>query len=474
MVTPVSPACEYRHSLPLVCWCDKGSLAHRTVAPTFRTQRPTRPRDRCESLTNPCALWLDETGLFHSPAPQRIDCGMNRLIASLIKSPTEEKEDMLPVEEATDGNASKDEPPQDQPLPEDDAEKATEQDTDVAKDKRRDTDVEKETAQDNDVEGETRMTEDPAVSEQHPGQEDEARYSTPVALTSAAAATEASPSIASATAAPTDPAQNSPKTPLTHSKRSSLPESVDSLQNLFDSSSSDDLATQRRRDETTTTSSHVKNVNNNNNEDDETISDWSMDEAPTERARRAVSRKTPSSRLPGAFKATPRKTPSISATIPRLALQAVNSAQKRPAHSSPEKGSRKKKAKTTTTTTKTTTPKKANVTKPKKAVVDGAAPDSITKQRKGKFKTLTTVQASRPVPVEDPDENIGRPWPPGWKRRFVPRIASVSRQGGDKYWYTPKIGFEIRSIKQVKLFLELLEKHDGDEQKTMQAMGGAK
>jgi hypothetical protein len=93
-------------------------------------------------------------------------------------------------------------------------------------------------------------------------------------------------------------------------------------------------------------------------------------------------------------------------------------------------------------------------------------------RKRGRFQTLENSPHTS-IPVDTPNEDIGFSWPLGWKRRVVMRQDGLNKTR-DKYWYTPQKGFLLRSIKQVKLFLETLEKHGGDEEATLIAMGGAK
>lgn len=108
----------------------------------------------------------------------------------------------------------------------------------------------------------------------------------------------------------------------------------------------------------------------------------------------------------------------------------------------------------------------------KKNIVSKKPTDQATAPKKLRFTTVHTTSKGAGLPLVPPTEDIGRPWPKGWKKRGVPR--QDGSQHIDKYFFTPKNEFELRSLKQVRLFLETLEKVGGDEEKALIVMGGAK
>jgi hypothetical protein len=89
--------------------------------------------------------------------------------------------------------------------------------------------------------------------------------------------------------------------------------------------------------------------------------------------------------------------------------------------------------------------------------------------------TLKSAQASggKSIVEDFPNEPLGggRAWSPGWIRRIVPRGNGATRKS-DKFWFTPVKKLKLRSIKQVEIFMDLISEFDGDEEMTLEAMGG--
>lgn len=64
-----------------------------------------------------------------------------------------------------------------------------------------------------------------------------------------------------------------------------------------------------------------------------------------------------------------------------------------------------------------------------------------------------------------PDENIGMEWPPGWRKESYSRGSTgTSAKQRDKYWFTPVKNIRLRSIPDVKRFLNALPLCDNDEE----------
>jgi len=66
--------------------------------------------------------------------------------------------------------------------------------------------------------------------------------------------------------------------------------------------------------------------------------------------------------------------------------------------------------------------------------------------------------------VSPPDNPIDGGWPNGWKKVMVVRKNGVTKGCVDSYWISPK-GYKYRSMKQVKIFIDILNQIDGDEDK---------
>ena len=107
------------------------------------------------------------------------------------------------------------------------------------------------------------------------------------------------------------------------------------------------------------------------------------------------------------------------------------------------------------------------------------------KKRKTIGRFYTSKQA-RPgsikgqAPLEDPHKvdydapGRIRHWPNGWKRRTVERQSGATKGMKDHYWYTPIMEYELRSEKQVRIFMKALKEYNGDEKAALESIGGAK
>jgi len=109
--------------------------------------------------------------------------------------------------------------------------------------------------------------------------------------------------------------------------------------------------------------------------------------------------------------------------------------------------------------------------------------DSTTKKRKKNTKTKSSppkkgkktkakVERKEQAPVWEgpPDEDIDGGWPKGWLKKVFARKNGASKGSTDRYWYSPKESFKLRSMVQVKKFLKALKETKGDEKMAKKAM----
>ena len=79
-------------------------------------------------------------------------------------------------------------------------------------------------------------------------------------------------------------------------------------------------------------------------------------------------------------------------------------------------------------------------------------------------------QPPRPPAIEissgPPDEvlQVLGGWPPGWTRKVFERQSGASKGHRDRYWFSPKMGYKFRSIKNVLQFLADMVTTGGDEE----------
>jgi Methyl-CpG binding domain len=62
-----------------------------------------------------------------------------------------------------------------------------------------------------------------------------------------------------------------------------------------------------------------------------------------------------------------------------------------------------------------------------------------------------------------PDEHINGGWPEGWMKRTFERKGGATKGQTDRYWYTPKNKYKLRSMAEVARFISALEQRNGDE-----------
>ena len=70
------------------------------------------------------------------------------------------------------------------------------------------------------------------------------------------------------------------------------------------------------------------------------------------------------------------------------------------------------------------------------------------------------AEPPQPVWVGPPDESLDGGWPVGWIKKVYARKTGSHK---DRYWYTPKENIKLRSMVQVKLFLQHLKSTNGNE-----------
>jgi len=94
-----------------------------------------------------------------------------------------------------------------------------------------------------------------------------------------------------------------------------------------------------------------------------------------------------------------------------------------------------------------------------------------TPPKKGKnTKAKVSRQEALPVWTGLPDENMDGGWPKGWVKKIFARKNGATKGSTDRYWYSPKEKFKLRSMVQVKKFLKALAVTKGDEKKAKQTM----
>jgi hypothetical protein len=62
-----------------------------------------------------------------------------------------------------------------------------------------------------------------------------------------------------------------------------------------------------------------------------------------------------------------------------------------------------------------------------------------------------------------PEENLEGGWPEGWIKKTFERLTGKTAGTKDSYWYSPITKFRLRSMAEVKKFLNLLAQCHGDE-----------
>ena len=61
-------------------------------------------------------------------------------------------------------------------------------------------------------------------------------------------------------------------------------------------------------------------------------------------------------------------------------------------------------------------------------------------------------------------------WPPGWKKQVFQRASGGTQGATDRYWYTPKQSYKLRSLKEVYNFFACMERNENDETRAWKAL----
>ena len=62
-----------------------------------------------------------------------------------------------------------------------------------------------------------------------------------------------------------------------------------------------------------------------------------------------------------------------------------------------------------------------------------------------------------------PDEPLEAGWPGGWTKKVYQRKSGDTKGSQDRYWFTPRENYKLRSMREVKKFLFALQKTNDDE-----------
>ena len=118
--------------------------------------------------------------------------------------------------------------------------------------------------------------------------------------------------------------------------------------------------------------------------------------------------------------------------------------------------------------------KKTETPKPAAARSKKVAEKKTSKSKVVANATANTTKAKKratgkPTPKlvfeGEPDEALEGGWPEGWTKKTYQRMSGASKGGHDRYWYTPKTQFKLRSMVEVRRFLRALDQTNGDEDK---------
>jgi hypothetical protein len=146
-----------------------------------------------------------------------------------------------------------------------------------------------------------------------------------------------------------------------------------------------------------------------------------------------------------------------------------------------------KKAATAKTKKSSEKTNKVQNSKEKKRKIPAATPSTHENSAKSTAKKSRGGQPSEPFWVGKPDEKLEGGWPGGWIKKVYVRMSGKTKGGKDRYWYTPKESYKLRSMVEgeyimfvnsfrhnlwptnifhhflVRKFLKALEETDGDE-----------
>mmetsp|Transcript_54578 Transcript_54578/g.132543 ORF Transcript_54578/g.132543 Transcript_54578/m.132543 type:complete len:321 (-) Transcript_54578:1173-2135(-) len=93
--------------------------------------------------------------------------------------------------------------------------------------------------------------------------------------------------------------------------------------------------------------------------------------------------------------------------------------------------------------------------------------------KKGKATAAKPKRASGVLAYEGkPDVDIEGGWPKGWTMKKYTRMSGATKGGTDRYWFTPEKKYKLRSMVQVKKFIDAMKKGKtkGDEEKSLAAI----
>jgi hypothetical protein len=100
-------------------------------------------------------------------------------------------------------------------------------------------------------------------------------------------------------------------------------------------------------------------------------------------------------------------------------------------------------------------------------------PPPSQKPAMSKPKAETTRVKPQEVWSGPPDEFLEGGWPPGWFKRTFSRMSSAKAHT-DSYWYSPKEKYKLRSMKEVRRFMDALRVENGDEKEAWKRFKGRK
>jgi len=108
----------------------------------------------------------------------------------------------------------------------------------------------------------------------------------------------------------------------------------------------------------------------------------------------------------------------------------------------------------------------ADVDKPVKQKADKttAAKKAAVGEEQSKGKETQEQSAGNlEVWSGEPTEPLEGGWPPGWTKKLYERGSGKTKGTKDRYWFSPIEKRRLRSMAEVKRFLEALAKTNGDE-----------
>lgn len=133
-----------------------------------------------------------------------------------------------------------------------------------------------------------------------------------------------------------------------------------------------------------------------------------------------------------------------------------------PKRSTPEKEPRKKK------NTNAKTAVSPSLGKREKKSTDAETMDGAGQRDVGSIARNTPKRARFTAAKEiwsgQPDDKIEGGWPRGWTKKTFQRQSGKTAGTTDSYWYTPLLQKKLRSMIEVRRFMEALKKHGSEEE----------